>query len=65
MEDLWNYALSPATLRTYKAAYNLYIKFLVLCNLYVHLNGSIPPISEGIITRPTGSCSPVILCNAL
>ena len=59
-EDLWNYALSPATLRTYEAAYNLYIKFLVLCNLYVHLKGSIPPISEDIIIKFVIYCSDVM-----
>ena len=57
---MWNYALSPATLRTYEAAYNLYIKFLVLRNLYVNLNGSIPPISEDIIIKFVIYCSEVM-----
>ena len=45
-EDIWKYALSPSMMRTYNVRYNLYIKFLVLCSLFVPGRKSPPPISE-------------------
>ena len=59
-EDIWKYALSPATMRTYKVAFNLYIKFLVLCNLYVQVAGSVPPISEDIIIKFVIYCADIL-----
>ena len=59
-EDLWKFALSLATLRTYKVAFNLYVKFLVLCNLYVQVAGSVPPISEDIIIKFVIYCADIL-----
>ena len=47
-------------MRTYKVAFNLYIKFLVLCNLYVQVAGSVPPISEDIIIKFVIYCADIL-----
>ena len=59
-EDIWKYALSPSTMRTYNAAYSLYLKFLVLCNWFLPERKAPPPISEDLVIKFVIYCADIL-----
>ena len=59
-EDMWNHALSPGTLSTYKTGFNQYVQFVTLCNLNDNLN-TLPVISEDIMVKFVIFCANMLL----
>ena len=57
VKNLWQHAIAPNTRQLYKTAYQVYVQFLLLCNVIACITPTTVPVSEDLLIYFVTHCA--------